>query len=72
MRLMEYSMAAGLTVLGTSLMAVGHLVSVRVISLAGLNTWIMGIQFEEIGFVLVSVGLLTGSMMFIMRKLRLM
>jgi len=72
MRLLEYSMAGGLTVLGTSLMLVGHLVSTRVINIRELDNVAIGFQFREIGFVLILVGLTTGTVMFILRKLRLL
>jgi hypothetical protein len=72
MRLLEYSMAGGLAILGASLLAVGHLVSVGIIPLLSTEAHILGLQFKQMGFILVSVGLSTGSMMFVFRKLRLL
>ena len=72
MRLLEYSMAGGLTVFGTALMIVGHFISTRVITILDLDTMAIGFQFREIGLVLILVGLMTGTIMFILRKLRLL
>ena len=72
MRILEYSMAGGLAVLGTSFLAVGHLVASGVIPLLSSDAFIIGLQFKQMGFILISVGLFTGSMMFLFRKLRLL
>ena len=71
MRILESLIVWGLMLLGTIVLAVGYLTSIKVIRFGRLDSLLLTMALEEIGFILIAAGLLTWLIISVLKTLEL-